>query len=65
MTFTPEAELVEAFRSVDRRVIAWLAKEREDAVKFLVGATDPTVIARAQGKHQFIEKIEAYIAKSK
>ena len=62
---TSEAELVQAFRSLDRRVIEWLAKERDDAVKFLVAAADPTVIARAQGKHQFIEKIEAYIAKSK
>lgn len=36
----------------------WLAKERDEAYKYLAEATDPVAIHRAQGKVQFIQRMQ-------
>lgn len=58
---------VEVFARVagDPRFEVWLAEQQADAMKYLVQATDPLVIHRAQGKILFIEMMTKLLAKGK
>ena len=43
----------------------WLDSELVDAMKYLMQATDPVALHRAQGTALFIEKINKHIAAAK
>jgi hypothetical protein len=43
----------------------WLEKERDHSLRYLVSATDTTVISRAQGIVQLIEKMIQLLDKAK
>jgi hypothetical protein len=42
----------------------WLTKERDEAYKYLAEAPDPVAIHRAQGKVQFIQRMQDLLDKS-
>jgi hypothetical protein len=49
----------------DSDFLRWLDEERASAVKYLVAASDPVLIHRAQGKAVFIEEILKLLDKAK
>jgi hypothetical protein len=56
---------MEVFARVPASVLRpWLAKEREDAYKYLAGAADPVAIHRAQGKVHLVERMLDLLDKS-
>lgn len=46
------------------RLREWLEAERASAVKYLLQASDPVAIHRAQGKAQFIDELLGLLQKS-
>jgi len=61
---TPNEEL-EMFARLGGRFEQWLEEEYLTNVKYLVSATDPIAVRRAQGVAAFIEKLKNAIAKGK
>jgi hypothetical protein len=56
---------LEVFQRLPASVLRpWLTKERDDAYKYLAEAMDPVVIHRAQGKVQFIQRMQELLEKS-
>lgn len=61
---TPQEEL-EMFARLGGRFEQWLDDEYTSNIKYLVSATDPIAVRRAQGVAAFIEKLKSAIAKGK
>jgi hypothetical protein len=59
------AEEVELFQHLGGRFEVWVDAEMAEAVKYLVSATDPVALRRAQGTAALLEKMKKLIAKGK
>lgn len=58
MSQDSKVDLRETFTRIPKNVLVpWLDLEKADAYRYLVEATDPVSIHRAQGKLAFIDKM--------
>ena len=62
---TPQEELELFSRTPVNQFEKWLDDQEAEAVKYLKASSDPTALARAQGKALFIDEMKKLLAKAK